>query len=215
MPLRKIAFVTALIVAGLSAAHGQVTVYTTKGAFDTAAQATGSLAFTYDLNTAAGTSGNVTLGAVTITNPDAYGFPNLNAQNSVDSTGYYRFDVDGSTTVTFTLANPVTAFGFETNPHSNGLGITLTATVGGTSVGYTNPVTDVTEFRGFVSSSPFTTFVISNPGSTTETYGIDNLVGYASAIPEPGSYATLVGLFIAGFTVLHSRRRPSGSHATS
>ncbi len=193
----------AVCLATLACARGQITAYTSQSAFLAAAQAGGTLAFTDNLN-----SGSLSSGTATFPNGTVSGiniaFPNTNAVNSVDGTAYLRF-IFSSGSVTFNFAAPITAFGFETNPRSQGVGHVINVGAGGATSSFSMPSTDVTEFRGFVSAVPFSTFTLSNPGSSNDFYGLDNVVAY-SAIPEPGTYAAMCGASALGLAFWRRRR---------
>jgi hypothetical protein len=178
-------------------AQAVVLVYTSEGAFTTAAQVVGTQDFTENLNSGSKSDSTITLTDVTISGDGIAAFPNGNATNTADGTGYLRFRVDESQPVTFTFDTAVIAFGFDTNPRNQGVNDTFTVDAGGTGSSFTMPSTDTTEFRGFVSDSPFTTFTLSDSGSTDDYYGIDNLVAY-TAVPEPSTYAAISGLVCLG-----------------
>lgn len=93
--------------------------------------------------------------------------------------------------------------GFDLNPQNFNLGATvLVALDGAPTTSYTLPATDMNGFRGFVSSTPFTTFTISSAGDAW--HGADNLEAFsAAAAPEP----TRSLLLLAGFGSLLLRRR--------
>jgi hypothetical protein len=187
-----------------------VVVYTSEGDFTTAAQVVGVQDFTENLNSGSKSGSTITLTDVTISGDDIAAFPNSNTTNTVDGTGYLRFRVDKPSPLTFTFNTAVIAFGFETNPRAQGVNDTFTVDAGGTVSSYSMASTDTTEFRGFVSDSPFTTFTLSDSGSTDDFYGIDNLVAYtAAAVPEPSTYAAILGLFCLGGAIARRRFKRS------
>ena len=187
-----------------------VVVYTSEGDFTTAAQVIGVQDFTENLNSGSRSGSTITLTDVTISGDDIAAFPNSNATNTVDGTGYLRFRVDSPSPLTFTFNTAVIGFGFETNPRAQGVNDTFTVDAGGTVSSYSMASTDTTEFRGFVSDSPFTTFTLSDSGSTDDFYGIDNLVAYtAAAVPEPSTYAAILGLFCLGGAIARRRFKRS------
>ena len=186
-----------------------VVVYTSEGDFTTAAQVVGVQDFTENLNSGSRSGSTITLTDVTISGYN-YAFPNSNPTNTVDGTGYLRFRVDSPSPLTFTFNTAVIAFGFETNPRAQGVNDTFTVDAGGTVSSYSMASTYTTEFRGFVSDSPFTTFTLSDSGSTDDFYGIDNLVAYtAAAVPEPSTYAAILGLFCLGGAIARRRFKRS------
>lgn len=187
-----------------------VVVYVSEGAFDTAASGVGSQRFTEDLNSGSKSGSTITLPFGTISGSDIATFPNYNTTNTADGTGYLRFAVKNNNPITFTFDAPVIAFGFDTNPRSQGVNdsFNVDTSNGGASSSFSMPSTDITEFRGFVSDSPFTTFTISDSGSATDIYGIDNLVAY-SAVPEPSNYAAILGIACLGVAIARRRFKQS------
>jgi hypothetical protein len=186
----------------VACAQAGLIVYTTEGGFTTAAQAVGTQDFTENLDSGSKSGSTITLTDVTISGNNIAAFPNTNSTNTVDGTGYLRFLVSPSTPLTFTFNSAVIAFGFETNPRSQGVSDTFTVDADGTSSSFSMPSTDVTEFRGFVRDTPFTSFTLSDSGSADDFYGIDNLVAY-TAVPEPSASAAIL---LVAF-VLYSRQR--------
>lgn len=194
---------TGLLLVLFACARGQITAYTSQSGFLTAAQAGGSLVFTDNLN-----SGSLSSGTATFPNGTVSGiniaFPNTNAVNTVDGSAYLRL-IFSSGSVTFNFASPLTAFGFETNPRVQGVGHVINVSAGGNTASFAMPATDTTEFRGFVSAQPFSTFTLSNPGSANDFYGIDNVVAYGTAIPEPGTSAAICGVLALGVAAWRRR----------
>lgn len=139
-------------------------------------------------------AGSLTRSAFTLTD-DTSGsiafFPNENSANAIDGTGYLRLLLNAPTDfVTFTFSSPITALGFEVNPQSATVGVVFSFAVNGTAAGtYSLPATDITEFRGFVSATPFTTFTLTTVASDSR-HGIDNVEAFTS-VPEP-AVATMV-----------------------
>ena len=181
-------------------------VYTSEGAFDTAALEVGTQDFTEDLNSGSKSGSTITLTDVTISGDAISAFPSGNNTTKADGTGYLRFTVNENRPVTFTFSTPVIAFGFDINPRSQGVNdvFNVDTSAGGASASFSMPSSDITEFRGFVSDSAFTTFTLSDAGSATDIYGIDNLVAY-SVVPEPSTYAAISGLVCLGEAI--ARRR--------
>jgi len=112
------------------------------------------------------------------------------------------------TQVTFTFSSPIRAFGYDVNPRSAHVGVQIDFAVNGSAAGsYNLPATDVTEFRGFFSDTPFTTFRM-----TTEAvegwHGIDNLEGFTT-VPEPAETAAVGAVALVAFGLIrrHSRSK--------
>jgi hypothetical protein len=132
-------------------------------------------------------------------------FPNSNAVNTIDGTGYLRLNInEPADFVTFTFSSPITALGYEVNPRIEEVGVVFAFAVNGTAAGtYSLPATDITEFRGFVSDTPFTTFTITM-SATASFQGIDNLEAFTS-VPEPASATACAALVLLAVAPLLSR----------
>ncbi|MEN8725671.1 MAG: hypothetical protein ABF322_04710 [Lentimonas sp.] len=193
-----------MLTSSLSCQAG-INVHTTMGTFTPAAEAAGTLDFTENLDSGSKVGSIITLTDVSITGNDIAFFPNGNDTNKVDGTGYLRFRVDNSSTLTFTFNAPVTAFGFEVNPRVQGVNDVLLVNIDGVDSSIAMPTTDTTEFRGLVSTTPFTSVMFSNSGSADDFYGIDNLIAYA--VPEPSAYACITGILMFSCVLLR-RQRP-------
>lgn len=193
----------------IGSVQAAVTVFTASGDFSTAAQAVGMVDFTDSLDSGSMSNSTVTRTGVTISGNIA-AFPNSNGVNSIDGTGYLRFRVsnrDGATPLSFSFDSPVVAFVFDTNVRSQGVNDLFTVEVGGTASGFSMPSSDVTAFRGFISDSPFTTFIVSDGGGSSDFYGIDNLVAY-TAVPETGAYGMISGVLLLDFALSVRLRSP-------
>lgn len=134
-------------------------------------------------------------------------FPNANSVNTIDSTGYLRLLLNSPTDfVTFTFSSPITALGYEVNPHSLTVGVVFSFAVNGTAAGsYSLPATDITEFRGFVSDTPFTTFTLTT-AATDSRQGIDNVEAFTS-VPEPAAATAGVALAMLAVAPLLGHRK--------
>lgn len=201
-------FCSAVALSAISS-HGALSLHTTESAFTTAAQAAGTVEFTDNLDTGSKVGSTITRTDVVISGNAIAAFPNSNLTNTIDGTGYLRFQVNESRPVTFTFDSAVIAFGFQVNPRSQGVGHTFTAATGDANITFSMPTTDTTEFRGFISDTPFTTFTISDAGSANDIYGIDNLVAY-TAVPEPEACALGSGALL----FLFARRKRSAREKT-
>lgn len=201
----------AFLLASLAAAvdlDAQVTVYTDRAAFDLAAREIAPFELSDDLNDA-------TIDGFTI-NSNLF----TEVTNSVDGTAYYLISAR-SGDATITIDQPVLAFGFEINPAAGSLGTTLLYEIGSASglsgIGgsFVLPATDITEFRGFVSATAFTTFTL-RLGSDRGRYGLDNFIAYPAA-PEPLASGAVLGLVALGPIGFRRRRargqRPDTHHS--
>ncbi len=186
IPTKALLAVSLLALLGGATANAAVVQYSSRTDWRIAAGG-GTGDITDNLN-----AGTLTRSAFTLTQ-DATGsiaaFPNSNAVNAIDGTGYLRLLLnDPADFVTFTFSSPITALGYEVNPRSVEVGVVFAFAVNGTATGtYSLPATDITEFRGFVSNTPFTTFTITM-SATASFQGIDNVEAFTS-VPEPGSAA--------------------------
>jgi hypothetical protein len=155
-------------------------------------------------------AGTLTRSAFALTQ-DATGsiaaFPNGNPVNTIDDTGYLRLLLDSPTDfVTFTFSSPITALGYEVNPRSAEVGVVFAFAINGTATGtYSLPATDNSEFRGFVSDTPFTTFTITM-SATASWQGIDNVEAFTS-VPEPAAATAGFALAMLALGPLLGRRR--------
>jgi len=128
------------------------------------------------------------------------------ANYDVDSppSPYFKAQLDATvpTEVVFTFDNPMTSWGADVNPHPASVGDVVQVVLDSFTYGnaYTLPATDVTAFRGIISTTPFTTIKL-RAQNTYAYHGVDNLGAH---IPEP---ATLSLLALGGLAVLRRRRK--------
>lgn len=107
---------------------------------------------------------------------------------------YVLTDIDG-----FTAANNL---GFDT----------VDVDINGGSLQYPNGTATISlagaQFQGITSSTEFRLYISDNTGSADYIHRIDNVTlnGAVSAIPEPGTFALLGGLFALGSVMLRRRR---------
>lgn len=108
--------------------------------------------------------------------------------------------------VTFTFSSPIRAFGYDVNPRTASLGATVNFAVNGSAAGsYNLPASDVTEFRGFFSDTPFTTFRMTTAASSA-VHGIDNLEGFTT-VPEPAETAAVGAVALVAFGLIRRQSR--------
>ena len=131
-------------------------------------------------------SGTEDRGTYTVTGA-GYFFPDTDNTTTVDGSPYARFLLQPGEAGTLTFNEPIYALGFEVNPwcnlnvcsQANSLGAPVSVAIDGVPVTtYNLPATDVTEFRGFISSVPFTTFTITT-NAPNAWHGIDNVEAYS------------------------------------
>jgi hypothetical protein len=135
--------------------------------------------------------------------PSSYD-PNYDLQSP--PTPYFKAQLDDSpsTEVRFTFDTPVTSWGADVNPHPNGVGDVVQAVLDSVphANAYTLPGSDVTAFRGIVSTTPFTTLTLRAQYASA-FHGVDNIG--AHPIPEPSTFVlTILGLLGLAW---YSRRR--------
>lgn len=173
-------------------------VYTTRTAWESAAGGPpaifddfNNLAVDLDLDTP-----GVTRGSVTYSTP-LNGWPKLDVAPFDD----WRSDVNGTPflaallhsdpphKLTINFAVPVTSWGADVNPNWNDLSDYIWVDTNGADDGsYQLPLADLTEFRGFITNSPFTSMTLSI-GYRYGYHGIDNMGAHPVLVPEPCSFA--------------------------
>jgi len=125
----------------------------------------------------------------------------------VNGTTYFKSFIDnsgGQRQVTFTFSSPIMALGYDVNPQPTNLGATVDFLLNGTIAGsFTLPASDVTAFRGFTSSTPFTTFRMTTPTGAA-WHGIDNLQAF-STIPEPSETVGIGAVALTAFGLIRRR----------
>lgn len=123
----------------------------------------------------------------------------------------------GGATFRFTFDSPITALGFDANNLADQRNDNIIFNNSAADVIAIHDLIDQTRFWGFISDTPFTSFIIQQTGFTaggtsTEGFRIDDLT-YTS-VPEPSRTALLL---IASCALLSrrrfSRRRSNPAHA--
>ena len=107
--------------------------------------------------------------------------------------------------LTFTFDTSITSFGFDLNPNPGRLeGWAMEFTTNGSGGGTFNlPVEDITEFRGFVFDTPFTSFTLTSSANDAP-WGLDNLAA-VSPVPVPAA-AWLFGSGLIGLIGVARRK---------
>jgi hypothetical protein len=211
MPWTSIAAVAMGLCTARPAAAA-ATFFTDPVAFQAAAGTTAAQGF--ETPFASGPSVNFTAFTVAETSADAFLRQSLAPLMATDGVASLEFRSDGPSTVTFTFASPVTAFGITINSFGNtGPGILnvitnvgmTTAMMLGQSPPQLAPLNEI--FFGVVNvDEPFTTVTFT----TTSTNDIMTFDGAsystATVVPEPAS-AGLLGVGGIALSVLLRRRR--------
>jgi hypothetical protein len=205
--MRRLVWVLALLGAAVSGstASASITVYTTSASFNAAA---GPLP-AQNFNAGPVGPAPITVGGITISNT---GSSIVSVSPAFYASGNsVQWTFSGTGAMTFTFSSPITAFGAD---------FFDVGTVGATtlSVALNNGdnaalFTSFTgsggnqQFRGFISTSPFTSITFTNT-SGGDFVEIDNVL-FGNAIPEPATMAVF-GLMAAG-GVFGVRRRLKAS----
>ena len=153
--------------------------------------------FRYNVNAQYGGSDNLGLFSVT---------PDSNKPNDV---ALSTQDFNAAITLTFT-SNNVTAIGgdfFQTdNPGNAIVGDVILTLNDGTTKTLTANIGNLQPFVGFISTKPLTSLVLTFPA--TGNYATINNFVVGTAVPEPSSWALLVGVgCTSGFCLLRRSRR--------
>lgn len=204
--MRKKFVVAALILAAAAVPAGAAVSITGKGLPITDAALVGGTAVDFE-NTAYGTYQSLTYGDLTITGQ--VNVVNLSA--GYNTSGTHALDnVNGNTTQTLvlTFANAVSAFALNAGAVSGPWAITAN----GQSVNYGGNGSDNTKsYYGITGVGDFTTATVTF--APNDYLFLDNFtykaVGAAAAVPEPASWAMMIGGFGMIGATLRSRRRTS------
>jgi len=201
--------ISGLVLALLCLAEGTasaaiVTLFSDRSAWQTGSGG-GSGDIFDDLN-----SGTVTRSAFVISGTSLAFFPNANAQTSINGSGYVRFLLDPTTDGVLTFSAPITALGYDFNPQNFNLGVTVSVAIDGNpATSYNLPATDVNGFIGFVSDTPFTSFVITTAASEA-WHGVDNVEAFSvTPVPEPSTSLAAALLLLIALQSLWKLRQPA------
>ena len=169
-------------------AFAQVTVYTDKAAFQAA---TGAVEYDFSSSDDGANGPSYTLGPVNFSTPDhfyryddGYGAPYLGGYGSP-----------------ITISSAASALGFDFG--SWGESQTVTYSIGDFTGTFSAPPPNDTTFIGFVGTGPLTI----NLSNASELDTIRAYVGEGNAVPEPASWALMVGGFGLVGGAMRSRRK--------
>ncbi|MFO1484853.1 MAG: PEP-CTERM sorting domain-containing protein [Verrucomicrobiaceae bacterium] len=191
-----------LLAAGTFCAQGAVVLYTDRATWEAAAGG-GIGDILDDLN-----SGTTNRGSYVIGGTSLNAFPNSNVQTSIDGSGYARFLLSNTNNGSLTFNLPITALGYDLNPQGpnapQAYGRTVLVTLDGSPISsYILPAFEGNGFVGFVSDTPFTSYVITT-AETDAWHGVDNIEAFSSSVPEPSRILLLLGGLMG---VMMRRRR--------
>jgi len=207
--VRIAATLACLGAAGVAQSQAAVVNYTSRSAWTTASGggapaisdtfSSGTFARTgYTITGTAGVLGSFPLDPTSVPQGPA---------TSVDGTFYFKSFIDnsgGQRQVTFTFSSPIMALGYDVNPQPTNLGAQIHFLLNGTITSSFNlPASDVTAFRGFTSSTPFTTFRMTTPTGAA-WHGIDNLQAFTT-IPEPSETVAIGAVALTAFGLFRRR----------
>lgn len=212
--MKKLILAILLSVVGFGNAQASITLYTDHAAWE-AASGGGTGNIVDNLNAGEIIRQVVDRTTYTIAGTTLAFFPNTNPTTSIDGTGYVRFLLDASNYGILTFNAPIMSLGFGIHPWCNGgdcnypnsMGAAIAVAIDGiASTSYLLPATNVSEFRGFVSDTPFTTFKITTTAQSG-WHGMDNLEAFSvSAIPIPGA----IWMFVSGLLGFVALRKKGG-----
>ena len=221
MSFRQVTIATLALACSVPAA-AQVQ-FTDRAAFTAAAAPAATATYTYNFDVA-GTNDFAAPFAIASSADNAgvgsYVTAAAAPETVVDGTRFLAIRLDpqaGPGAFALSSTQSFYAFGFDINPYRDsgfsdlGEGVTFTASNGQTGT-FTLPTTDTTEFRGFVFNSPITSVSFRSNGTdggNATVFGTDNWTIYSAAVaavPEPASWALLIG----GFGAVGAARRRRG-----
>ncbi len=200
------ALAVVMVAAPASAA---VTQFTDRTAFEAAAGAVSTETFEGFANM--GVSPSTDLGAFTVDTNGSASLTDGAGGFNVNGSRYLNVNITSDTgaggpgSVTFTFDTAITAFGADFRSLNNNV-LRTYAVVGGITF---DPLPMAPNFLGFVSDTAFTTVTFFNPlgGGNNDQFGLDNLTtSGGGAIPEPGTWALMIGGFGLAGAALRRRQ---------
>ena len=209
MMIHVLASLACLGTVGVAQSQAAVVNYTDRSAWTTASgSGVPAISDTFSSGTFARTGYNITgtsgvLGSFPL---DPANIPQ-GPETDVNGTTYFKSFIDnsgGQRQVTFTFSSPIMSLGYDVNPQSSNLGVQIDFLLDGSVTGSFNlPASDVTGFRGFTSSTSFTTFRMTTPTGAA-WHGIDNLQAFTT-IPEPSETVAIGAVALTAFGMLRRR----------
>lgn len=197
----------ALLVAltATTAANAAITVYTTAGSFNTATSGGSITTQNFDAVPTGGPPINA--GGFTITG----GYSVNNSSALFGSGRSIQWSTSNPNSVVFTFGSPITAFAADFFDLGT-VGATTLNVLLNNGAGNADLVNGFTggsgnnQFRGFVSTIPFTTITFTNTANG-DFVEIDNArFGQANPVPEPISLVVFGGLIVGGAGIALRRR---------
>ena len=145
---------------------------------------------------------------------------NAGTIGSVDGSAFVQVLADAAITTIFNFTSTTQALGFDLRPYLLGTDNDAGETVGfltdtGEMGSFTLSSLNEVGFLGFSFDTPIEALAfyrLDNEGGAdaSTAFGIDNVIGYAAAVPEPSSWAMmLVGFAMLGAGTRYRRRRAS------
>jgi hypothetical protein len=139
---------------------------------------------------------------------------------SVDGSAFVQVLADMAVTTVFSFTSTTQALGFDLRPYFLGTNNDAGETVGfltdtGEMGSFTLSSLNEAGFLGFSFDTPIGAlgfYRLDNGGGAdaSTAFGIDNVIGYATAVPEPSSWA----MMLVGFAMLGAGARYRRRHAT-
>lgn len=201
----------ALTAAALIAGAADAATFTSRTAFEAATTGRTVIDFTGAGNTSHGVDYDAG-SALFTTNGDIFTMPptpgGFHAGVAFGSEYLEWQKQDGESVLLITFDAPVTAFGMDYT-ELNGKAGPLTATLGGLSGDILLTTSSAVQFFGYTSETPFTQVRLGMPFyyfGEGRFPTIDNVTFGAVGVPEPGSWALMIGGFGLAGAALRRRR---------
>ena len=224
-PVLAVATLLGLACVAPNMAHAQVTVYNDRASFLSATSGVTTIDFNDQVTAPSKSRGyggsTVTLSGVTFTaNGDLFAVsPRFDPIYNLGDGTVLSFQGQGPNILTVSLPSATTAFGLDFGGN-DALPFTFTLSTGDTfTFTGANAPTATPTFRGFTSTTAFTSFTISTNDSVPEidrfSFGSTAAPAVVNPVPEPGEWATM-GIACAGLSglMIRARRKKANDKAT-